>query len=198
MLNYQFNLQCVKSSRSQLKKQSGITLIVVLVLLAAITFLGLAAFSDSNLQFVMVRNNQLQSYTHTAALTEISAQLDRINVNDPKETDEILVRVIQNGVDEDLGDGIDSKTLDLINDNSDFVGKGQLTDAGLVRTLTLTDTGVTTDNQIVVGFTIGDRTAITHRIFEINSTAGVQVNNDANRVTNLSDQTQGFRYPAAN
>ena len=60
-------------------KQSGATLIVVMVILLVMTLLGLASTADSRLQLIMARNSQFQTAAHTAALSEINAQIDDIN-----------------------------------------------------------------------------------------------------------------------
>lgn len=61
------------------RKQSGATLIVVMVILLVMTLLGLASTADSRLQLIMARNSQFQTAAHTAALSEINAQIDDIN-----------------------------------------------------------------------------------------------------------------------
>ena len=61
------------------RKQSGATLIVVMVILLVMTLLGLASTADSRLQLLMARNSQFQTAAHTAALSEINAQIDDIN-----------------------------------------------------------------------------------------------------------------------
>lgn len=60
-------------------KQSGATLIVVMVILLVMTLLGLASTADSRLQLIMARNSQFQTAAHTASLSEINAQIDDIN-----------------------------------------------------------------------------------------------------------------------
>ena len=61
------------------RKQAGATLIVVMVILLEMTLLGLASTADSRLQLIMARNSQFQTAAHTAALSEINAQIDDIN-----------------------------------------------------------------------------------------------------------------------
>lgn len=72
------------------KNQSGITLVVVMVILVVMTFLGLGAMQDSNLQVSMVRNVQLQNHLHNLSLAEINAQIDEINGNAPGAFDQLI------------------------------------------------------------------------------------------------------------
>ena len=58
------------------KHQKGIALIVTLVVLLALTILGVAATDSGNLQSVMTRNNQFRLETFNVAHAEIDAQLD--------------------------------------------------------------------------------------------------------------------------
>lgn len=60
-------------------EQKGMTLIVVLVILVAMTFLGLGSMSDSNIQVALVRNTQFQNMAFSAAQSEINGQFDVVN-----------------------------------------------------------------------------------------------------------------------
>ncbi|MBC6429260.1 MAG: pilus assembly PilX N-terminal domain-containing protein [Cellvibrionales bacterium] len=83
------------------QNQKGTALIVVMVLLTAMTFLGLGAASDSSLQMALARSSQLHHSAHTAALTELNAQIDAINSNPEGQEDPIITALlnqpIQNG-----------------------------------------------------------------------------------------------------
>ena len=110
--------------------QSGITLVVVLVILVAMTFLGLGAMSDSNLQLSMVRNAQLQNRAHNAALSEVNAQIDFINENNPGETDPTILAVINDP----------SSEIDLLGTN--LFLPGILNGGNVTQQLTLREIGV--------------------------------------------------------
>ena len=84
----------LNSKQAALAEQKGATLIVVLIILVAMTFLGLGGMSDSNLQFAMVRNSQLQYSAHAAALSEINEQLAAINGNAVSEDDQLIKDLI--------------------------------------------------------------------------------------------------------
>ena len=56
-------------------KQKGITLIVVIVVLLALTLVGLASTDSGNLQRVMARNNQFRLEAFNSSHAEITAQL---------------------------------------------------------------------------------------------------------------------------
>lgn len=62
------------------KCQRGATMIVVVVILAVMTLLGITAVSDNSMQSAMVRNNQLQMLAYNTALSEINAQIYEFNV----------------------------------------------------------------------------------------------------------------------
>lgn len=59
--------------------QSGMTLIIVIVVLLALTLVGLAATDSGNLQRVMVRNNQFRLEAFNNSQSEIEAQIDFYN-----------------------------------------------------------------------------------------------------------------------
>lgn len=67
--------------RSPVRKETGATLIVCLVILTILTFLGVNSMTDSGLQTSMVRNNQLRLMAYNTALSEINAQIDDMNFN---------------------------------------------------------------------------------------------------------------------
>ncbi|GAA6139042.1 hypothetical protein NBRC116583_27890 [Arenicella sp. 4NH20-0111] len=56
-------------------RQNGVALIMVLTVLFALTLLGLASTDSSNLQALMVRNNQFRLEVFNAGLSEIDDQL---------------------------------------------------------------------------------------------------------------------------
>ncbi len=62
------------------RAQRGATMIVVVVILAVMTLLGITAVSDNSMQSAMVRNNQLQMLAYNTALSEINAQIHEFNV----------------------------------------------------------------------------------------------------------------------
>ena len=102
----------MQSSRSLKKHQRGATLVVVLVILVAMTFLGLGAMNDNSLQVSMVRNSQLQTGAYTAALTEINAQLDVINNNNANQVDQIILNLVQTNTTTD-DEGVASRSIDV-------------------------------------------------------------------------------------
>ncbi len=63
-------------SPAVLNAQRGVALIMVLTVLFALTVLGLAATDSSNLQAVMVRNNQFRLEAFNASYSEIEDQLE--------------------------------------------------------------------------------------------------------------------------
>ena len=167
-----------------LKHQSGITLVVVLVILIAMTFLGLGAMSDSNLQLHMVRNTQLQNMVHSASLTEINAQIDSINTNDTEMEDLVIRDVLQ------------SPTNQLTSDDGLFLFTPQIlgnqVSDGLEQDLTLTQLNPGVSTQLTVGFS--SDSDVQWRYFEFASSTEI------NGTASASNQTQGFRYllPSAN
>ena len=57
------------------KKQNGMALIMVLVVLLVLTLVGLASTDSSNFQALMVRNNQFRLEAFNTSYTEIESQL---------------------------------------------------------------------------------------------------------------------------
>jgi len=70
-------------------------MVVVLVVLSTLSILALSASYDTDTQFKIVRNDQFLSNAHLAAYSEINAQLDQINLNEPDENDEIILDLIE-------------------------------------------------------------------------------------------------------
>lgn len=60
-------------------KQQGVTLVIALIVLLALTMLGLASTTDNRLQSVMVRNDQFRFEAFNASYSEIDAQVDVVN-----------------------------------------------------------------------------------------------------------------------
>ena len=93
------------------RTQSGATLIVVMVILLVMTLLGLASTADSRLQLIMARNSQFQTAAHTAALSEINAQIDDINGNAVGQTDQVIVDLLNATPSTDANTNINSRQL---------------------------------------------------------------------------------------
>ena len=75
-------------------RQSGVTLIVVLVIMTTVSLLALASMSDTNMQLNMVRNDQFYVNAYRVSISEINAQLDSINANAASEDDEIILSLL--------------------------------------------------------------------------------------------------------
>ena len=162
------------------RRQSGITLVVVLVILLALTFLGLGAMSDSNLQLAMVRNAQLQNMAHSGALTEINAQIDVVNMNEEDELDAIVVAAVATPAAVDLtGDLLLPGILGATVANS------------LDQQLTVTEVNGGAPPP-VEGTSLDPNAPVKWLAFELDSAVGIQ-----NTASN-SNQIQGFRYLSAN
>lgn len=58
------------------KQQQGVALIITLVVLLAMTIIGLTATDSSNLQSLLARNSQFRIEAFNASNTELNAQLD--------------------------------------------------------------------------------------------------------------------------
>lgn len=181
-----------KVFRSPIKRsQSGATLIVVLVILVAMTFLGLGGMSDSNLQLAMVRNSQLQTGVYTAALTEINAQLDAINTNNESDVDNIILNLVQTTVE---ADGSRENSFDSDNDLATdlFIDDILGTDANSYTTsLTIAEPNANSFLP-VSGMSLSPDSTVKWLVMEFTSDA--TITNSGSR----SIQTQGFKYLSAN
>ncbi len=71
--------------------ESGMSLVVVLILLVSLTTLSLSVTNDAGSQFQIVRNDQFYSNAYHAAYSEINAQLDAINSNEQTDTDDPIL-----------------------------------------------------------------------------------------------------------
>lgn len=76
------------------KRQSGATLLVVLVLIIGISSIAVSSITDTSLQFKMVRNDQFHTSAYLSAYSEINAQLGKINKNDETEFDETILDLL--------------------------------------------------------------------------------------------------------
>lgn len=179
-----------------IKNQRGSTLIVVLVILVVMTFLGLGAMSDTNLQLAMVRNSQFQTGVYTAALTEINAQLDDINNNAEADTDQIILDLVQSPT--TLSDGVESRSLSSQGaqaDGHDFdllLGSVLGDDAQHYATsLSVTEPNANSFLP-VEGMSLSPDSTVKWLVMEFDSSASIT--NTGTR----SDQIQGFKYLSAN
>lgn len=175
------------------RNQRGMTLIVVLVILTAMTFLGLAAMSDSNMQLSMVRNSQLENMAYSAAMTEINAQIDLINAPGSGVNDPAIIAVVAAAPNDLNGDGIAETQIDTTNAALGMLAPAVLggAAAGINQTLTLTQPNP--DSQpIAENFSIDPNSGFRWRMFEFNSVVDIE-----NTASN-SDQTQGIQYLGAN
>lgn len=166
-------------------RQTGATLIVVLVILIAMTFLGLGAMSDTNLQLAMVRNSQLQNSAHTVALSETEAQIDVINSNAEGTTDEVIADLVS----VDIVDGFRSTSpAKLI---TDILGYEYEDEMPYETTLTLEEPNAGAIINIP-GYSISSDSTVKLLAMQFRSTATVENTN------NTSEQVQGFLYLSAN
>ena len=189
-MNYSQKEKMTTCNMKGLSGQSGITLVVVMIILIAMTFLGLGAMSDSNLQFSMVKNVQLQNMAHSASITEVNAQIDVINSNPPGAVDQVILDVVQ--APPQVIDGLQASQVDL-GAAANLLLPGVLGTVadGLDQDLTLTQPNVNF-TPLVEGYSISPDSSVTwlHMRFDSN----VTINNTASS----SNQTQGFRYISAN
>tara|TARA_B110000977_G_C11032207_1_gene475729 strand:+ start:1118 stop:1411 length:294 start_codon:yes stop_codon:yes gene_type:complete len=79
------------------KRQQGATLIVTLMILVAMTTLGLSSIRSTSIQQTIVKNTQFLMSARNVAKTEINAQLDIININAATEPDTIIQTMIDAG-----------------------------------------------------------------------------------------------------
>lgn len=172
--------------------QKGATLVVVMVVLVVMTFLGLGAMSDANIQLAMVRNNQLQTVAHIAAQTELEAQLSEINGNDGTIADPIILDMLDVG----LAGGI-SRTLNIGDGSGEFevrlddvVGASEY--GKLYSSSVILVEPDATNIKIVAGNSIDPDFPI--KLLQMQFQSSVTINNT--RTT--STQVQGFEYAAAN
>lgn len=80
-----------------LRKQQGITLIVTLVILVAMTTLGLSSIRSTSIQQAIIKNTQFLMSARNTSKTEINGQLDNININAPSADDDIIQDIIDAG-----------------------------------------------------------------------------------------------------
>ena len=81
----------------KMNRQAGSAMIISLIVLSAITILGMATFKTTNTQQVVLRNTQLISMAVNTATSEINAQISAINSNDGSDDDPIILRVLDAG-----------------------------------------------------------------------------------------------------
>jgi Tfp pilus assembly protein PilX len=91
-------MQTYKSTRHQ----RGVTLIVTLIVLVAMTTLGLSSIRSTGIQQTIIKNTQFLLSARNVAKTEINGQLGAINNNPPSATDAALQFLIDQGVDSEL------------------------------------------------------------------------------------------------
>ena len=180
------------------RKQSGVTLIVVMVILLIVTLLGLASTSDSRLQLTMARNSQFQTAAHTAALSEINAQIDDINGNAVGQTDQVIVDLLNATPTSNTlaGVSVSSRTLQSGIGNKNDITRFLSTILGSNKnaygsSLILREPDITI-RLPVSGMSLGPGSTIKWRRMEFESMAEIEDTGFQ------SKQVQGFRYLAPN
>ena len=180
------------------RRQSGVTLIVVMVILLVVTLLGLASTSDSRLQLAMARNSQFQTAAHTAALSEINAQIDDINGNAVGQTDQVIVDLLNATPTSTTlaGVSVSSRTLQSGIGNNNQITRFLLTILGSNKnsygsSLILREPDINV-RLPVSGMSLGPGSTIKWRRMEFESMAEIEDTGFQ------SKQVQGFRYLAPN
>jgi Tfp pilus assembly protein PilX len=76
------------------QEQKGVTLIITLVVLAAMTILGIASIRNTSINQLIVKNTQMLFTARKTAFTEINGQMDIINTNPSSEDDQIILDLL--------------------------------------------------------------------------------------------------------
>lgn len=163
--------------------QQGVTLVVAIIVLLALTMLGLASTTDNRMQSVMVRNDQFKFDVFNASYSEINAQIDIVN-------------------NRALADGIPNEIFSMINGG---VGTEITSIAGSLTVLTpisdvssggVTYTGIGKDvmqKYSTPCFVIGESIAVgssTNSCFEFL----IQADSDLTNTSISSTQNQVYQY----
>ena len=80
-----------------INQQQGITLVVTLLILVAMTTLGLTSIRSSSIQQAIVKNTQFLMSARNVAKTEINGQLDAINLGPTTQVDTIIQTLMDTG-----------------------------------------------------------------------------------------------------
>ncbi|MFQ3324326.1 MAG: hypothetical protein ACI90U_002152 [Pseudomonadales bacterium] len=154
------------------KKQQGVTLIVTLIILVAMTTLGLSSIRNTSIQQAIIKNTQFLMSSRNVAKSEINGQLNIINQGGPEDDDQMI--------------------MDLKSSLTGAINDAALTTSSTVQptygqTLTLTK-----DNEYgpvpTGGFSFQGETTMNGFTGTITSTA------DLNGSAANSTQVQGFWY----
>lgn len=186
------------------RKQSGATLIVVMVILLVMTLLGLASTADSRLQLIMARNSQFQTAAHTAALSEINAQIDDIN-RTTGDVDDIIRNLLNATPSIDTNTSITSRQLRSGIDSDNAITRFLLgsTASGTTPQAILGSYKDDYDSSLIIrepdinvrlpvsGMSLGE-SGVKWRRMEFESMAQLK------SIDFKSEQVQGFRYLAPN
>lgn len=186
------------------RKQSGATLIVVMVILLVMTLLGLASTADSRLQLIMARNSQFQTAAHTAALSEINAQIDDIN-RTTGDVDDIIRNLLNATPSIDTNTSITSRQLRSGIDSDNAITRFLLgsTASGTSPPAILGSYKDDYDSSLIIrepdinvrlpvsGMSLGE-SGVKWRRMEFESMAQLK------SIDFKSEQVQGFRYLAPN
>lgn len=166
------------SIESKPSKECGMTLVVVLVILVAMTFLGLGSMSDSNMQVALVRNTQFENMAYSAALSEINAQVEIVNDPATLFSPPAILRAVQlDGAPVQLGDAAMPESLPAML-GADIADE-------ITQNLTLALTGTRNEGGSL------NNSPITYRLFEYNSVVTLD------NTSFGSDQIQGIKYLGA-
>lgn len=156
---------------SSYQKSQGAVLLVSLVLLTAMTIIGVAAIDSSSLQSQMARNSLYAQNLYQKSLSEIEAQYEKLKGSDYLTS--VLTAVTTVGPDNDPGLTIGDYSAETHDPNDAYT-----------QAVTVSFTG---NGPPPSGYSVG---IFIGKNFEVNSVSTVAGTGSE------SDQTQGLNYPA--
>lgn len=84
----------LRNRKSVRDEQSGVVLVIILVILSSVSILVLGSGAESELESAIVRNDQFRVNAYRVAHTEITAQIQDINGNSATEDDDAILQLL--------------------------------------------------------------------------------------------------------